>query len=97
MHSSDPLRHHAHYQKPGDSTSGHDSPYAGGSSFMERVPGPTRQMKRLPSTATELAQAQTDLLKRNTDLTEEIHALTRKVEELTVQVHSATCAPRTAA
>ena len=30
MESSDPLRHHTHYQQD-------DSPYAGGSSFMERV------------------------------------------------------------
>jgi uncharacterized membrane protein len=31
---SDPLRFHQHYRKPAD---GDDSPYAGGSSFMERV------------------------------------------------------------
>jgi uncharacterized membrane protein len=30
MQLKDPLRHHTHYR-------GHDSPYAGGSSFMERV------------------------------------------------------------
>jgi uncharacterized membrane protein len=35
MDLSDPLRHHKHY-KTGDSNKG-DSPYAGGSSFMERV------------------------------------------------------------
>jgi len=31
--SKDPLRHHKHYQRGGK----HPSPYAGGSSFMERV------------------------------------------------------------
>lgn len=29
----DPLRHHTHYQRDGK----HESPYAGGSSFMERM------------------------------------------------------------
>jgi uncharacterized membrane protein len=33
MDLSDPLRHHKHYQEPKDGA----SPYAGGSSFMERV------------------------------------------------------------
>jgi uncharacterized membrane protein len=37
MDLSDPLRHHAHYKKPDDPSKEHDSPYAGGSSFMERV------------------------------------------------------------
>jgi uncharacterized membrane protein len=31
---SDPMRHHEHYKSDPD---GHESPYAGGSSFMERV------------------------------------------------------------
>ncbi len=35
MDFSNPLRHHAHYQKQGASAK--DSPYAGGSSFMEPV------------------------------------------------------------
>jgi uncharacterized membrane protein len=35
MDFSNPLRHHAHYQKQEESKK--DSPYAGGSSFMERV------------------------------------------------------------
>jgi uncharacterized membrane protein len=35
MDSSNPLRHHAHYQKRDQSAK--DSPYAGGSSFMERM------------------------------------------------------------
>jgi uncharacterized membrane protein len=33
MNATDPLRHHTHYQTNG----GKDSPYAGGSSFMERM------------------------------------------------------------
>jgi uncharacterized membrane protein len=37
MDFTDPLRHHAHYKKPDDPSQQHDSPYAGGSSFMERV------------------------------------------------------------
>ena len=37
MDLSDPLRHHAHYKKPDDPSKQHESPYAGGSSFMERV------------------------------------------------------------
>lgn len=37
MDLSDPLRHHAHYKKPDDASKQHESPYAGGSSFMERV------------------------------------------------------------
>jgi uncharacterized membrane protein len=37
MDLSDPLRYHLHYKKPDDPSQQHDSPYAGGSSFMERV------------------------------------------------------------
>jgi uncharacterized membrane protein len=37
MDLSDPLRHHAHYKKSDDPSKQHESPYAGGSSFMERV------------------------------------------------------------
>ena len=37
MDFSDPLRHHTHFKKPDDPSQEHGSPYAGGSSFMERL------------------------------------------------------------
>jgi len=80
----DPLRHHSHYT---ESKHG-DSPYAGGSSFMERVSegvasgmgtvGFLLNEEAAARHRDELAEYQSDLLKRNTDLAEQLNKLADK-------------------